>query len=172
MSCFTNCDEAELLLNGKSIGKKQLATTPERVMTWTVVYQPGDLSVKGYKNGKESAQHTLKTAGDARSIDAKADLSSFDKTKKQTSHIEISVLDKNGVPAYTAESELTVRVDGPAKLIGLENGSTTSHEDYKADKRKVFKGRLLAYIQSRQKAGPVKVTISSPGLESKVIEFK
>ncbi len=172
VSCFTNCEEADLLLNGKSLGKKQLATTPEHVLTWTVAYRPGDLSVRGYKNGKESAQYALKTAGDAHSIDAKADLTSFDKTKKQVSHIEISVLDKNGVPVYKADSELTVRVDGPAKLIGLENGSTTSHEDYKGDKQKVFKGRLLAYIQSEQKAGPVKVTITASGLQPKVIEYK
>ncbi|MFD2934722.1 sugar-binding domain-containing protein [Spirosoma flavum] len=172
VSCFTNCDEAELLLNGKSLGKKQLTDAPERIMTWTVVYQPGDLSVKGYKNGKESAQYTLKTAGEAYSIGAKADRISFDKTKKQLSHIEINVLDKNGVPVYTADSEISVKVEGPAKLIGLESGSTTSHEDYKADKRKVFKGRLLAYIQSQQKAGTITVTLTASGLQSKVIRFQ
>ena len=172
VSCFTNCDEAELLLNGKSLGRKRLTDTPERVMTWIVGYQPGDLSVKGFKNGKESAQYALKTAGDVYSIDAKADRTSFDKTKKQLSHIEITVLDKNGVPVCNADSEISVKVDGPAKLIGLESGSTTSHEAYKADKRKVFKGRLLAYIQSQQKAGAVTVTITAPGLQPKVIAFK
>ncbi len=172
VSCFTNCDEAELFLNGKSLGKKQVASAPERTLTWTVAYQPGDLSVNGYKNGKESAQYALKTAGDAYSIAAKADRTSFDKTQKQLSHIEISVLDKNGIPVYMADNEITVRVDGPARLLGLESGSLTSHEDYKTDKRKAFKGRLLAYVQSQQKAGPVRVTVTAPGLQPKVIEFK
>ena len=172
VSCFTNCDEAELLLNGKSLGKKQLTDAPERVITWNVVYQPGDLLVKGYENGQASAQYALKTAGEAYSIEATADRTSFDKTKKQLSHIEINVLDKNGVPVYTADSDISVKVEGPAKLIGLESGSTTSHEDYKADKRKVFKGRLLAYIQSRQKTGAITVTITSPGLQAKVIRFQ
>ncbi len=172
VSCFTNCGEAELLLNGKSLGRKKLSDAPERVITWIVVYQPGDLSVKGYKQGAESASFGLKTAGDAYSIEAKADLTVFDKTRKQVSHIEISVVDENGVSVYMAENELTVTVDGPAKLIGLESGNTTSHEAYKADKRKVFKGRLLAYVQSQQKAGAVKVTISAPGLQSKVLEFR
>lgn len=172
VSCFTNCDEAELLLNGKSLGKKQLASATEKTLTWTVVYQPGDLSVKGYRKGTETAQYTLKTAGDGYAITATADLGSFDKTKKQVSHIEINVVDKNGVPVYLADNDVTVSVEGPAKLIGLESGSTTSHEAYKADKRKVFRGKLLAYVQSRQKAGPVTITLSSPGLQSKVIEFK
>lgn len=171
VSCFTNCDEAELRLNGKSLGKKRLADAAERVMTWTVMYGPGELSVKGFKNGKESAQYALKTAGDAYSIEAKTDLTSFDKVKKQLSHIEITVLDKNGVPVYNDDSEITVKVEGPAKLLGLESGSTTSHEEYKANKRKVFKGRLLAYIQSEQKAGAVTVTLTAPGLQSKVIRF-
>ena len=171
VSCFTNCAEAELLLNGQSLGKKRLIDAPERVMTWTVVYQPGELSVKGFTNGKESAQYALKTAGDAYSIEAKADLSSFDKTQKQLSHIEINVLDKNGVPVYDADSEISVKVEGPARLIGLESGSTTSHEDYKSDKRKVFKGRLLAFIQSQQKSGAVTVTLTAPGLQPKVIRF-
>lgn len=171
VSCFTTCDEAELLLNGKSLGKKQLADAAERVITWRVAYQPGDLSMKGYKNGKESAQYALKTAGDAYAIEARADRTSFDKTKKQLSHIEINILDKNGVPVYNTDREISVKVEGPAKLIGLESGSTTSHEDYKADKRKLFQGRLLAYIQSQQKAGAVTVTLSAPGLPSKVIRF-
>ena len=172
VNCFTTCDEVELLLNGQSLGKKRLADAVERVMTWRVVYQPGELSVKGFKNGKESAQYALKTAGNAYAIEAKADLSSFDKTKTQLSHIDITILDKNGVPVYDADSEITVKVEGPARLLGLESGSTTSHEDYKAAKRKVFKGRLLAYIQSQPKAGGVTVTLTAPGLQPKVIRFQ
>lgn len=172
VSCFTNCDEAELILNGKSLGKRQLVDAPERVITWPVIYQPGDLIVKGYKDGKELAQYALKTAGDAYSIEAKADRRSFDKTQKQLSHIEINVLDQYGVPVYLADNEITVKVEGPAKLIGLESGSTTSHEPYKAEKRKAFKGRLLAYIRSDQKAGPVTVTITAPGLQPKVVSFR
>ena len=171
VSCFTTCEEAELFLNGKSLGKKRLADAAERVMTWRVVYQPGELSVKGFKNGQEAAQYALKTAGEAYSIEAKPDLTSFDKTKKQLSHIDITVVDKNGVPVSTADREITVTVEGPAKLIGLESGSTTSHEAYKVPTRKVFKGRLLAYIQSQQKAGAVTVTLTAPGLQPKVIRF-
>ncbi len=51
ISCFTNCNEAELMLNGKSLGKKQLADAAEKVITWDIAYQPGELSVKGYKKG-------------------------------------------------------------------------------------------------------------------------
>ena len=172
VSCFTTCDEAELRLNGKSLGKKRRADAPERVMSWTVAYQPGELSVSGFTNGRESAQYALKTAGAAYSIEARADRTSFDKTKKQLSHIEITVVDKNGVPVHTADSEITVKVEGPATLMGLESGSITSHEAYASDKRKVVKGRLLAYVQSQPKAGAITVTLTAPGLQPKVVQFQ
>ncbi|MEO6729900.1 MAG: sugar-binding domain-containing protein [Ferruginibacter sp.] len=172
ISCFTNCDEAELLLNGKMLGKKLLSGAAEKVITWNILYQPGELSVRGFKKGTASAWYSLQTAGESYAIKATADLSSFNNNKKQLSHIEINVVDKNGIPVYSAANEISVKVEGPAKLLGLESGSLVSHEDYKADKRKVFNGRLLAYVQSQQKAGAVKVTISAPGLQSKVIEFQ
>jgi hypothetical protein len=159
------------MLNGKSSGKKQLADAAEKVITWDVVYHPGELAVKGYEKGTEATQYSLKTASEAYSIKALADKRSFDRNKKQLSHIEIDVVDKNGLPVYNADNEITVKVEGPAKLLGLESGSSVSHEDYKSDKRKVLNGRVLAYIQSQQKTGAVKVTITSPGLQSKLIEF-
>lgn len=172
VTCFTNCDAAELFINGKSFGKKQLAVAAEKVITWNVVYQPGELLVNGSKNGKEAEHYVLKTAGDAYSINAKADKNSFGANKKELSHIEINIVDKNGDPVYDAENEIIITIDGPAKLTGIDNASSVSHEDYKSNKRKVFNGKLLAYIQSQQKSGAVKVTLTSPGLQTKVIEFK
>jgi len=81
------------------------------------------------------------------------------------------VVDGNGVSVYNDESEITVTVEGPARLLGLESGSMTSHEDYKANKRKTFNGQLVAYIQSNGKPGPVTVTLSSPGLQPRVIQI-
>ncbi|MBD0286933.1 MAG: glycoside hydrolase family 2 protein [Flavisolibacter sp.] len=172
ISCFTNCSEAELMLNGKSFGKKQLADAAEKVITWDVIYQPGGLTIRGYRNGAEASHYTLNTSGEAYAVKAQADRNSFDRNKKQLSHIEINVVDKNGVPVYPADNEVTVTVEGPARLLGLESGSAVSHEDYQSNKRKALNGRLLAYIQSQQNAGAVKVTITSPGLQPKVIEFK
>ena len=127
---------------------------------------------KGYKNRKEAAHYSLKTYGDAYAIQAKADRSFFDPGKEQLIHIEITVVDKNGIPVANADNEISVIVEGPAELLGLESGSSVSHEDYKSNKRKAVIGKLLAYVQSQQKKGAVKITISSPGLQSKLIELK
>lgn len=142
-----------------------------RILNWLTTWQPGELIVKGYKNGKEINHYAIKTAGEPYAIKAKADRNNFSLGKKQLAQIEINIVDKNGVPLYNADQEVTVTVEGPAVLLGLESGSLFSHEDYKATKRKTFNGRLLAYVQANKKPGTVKLTISSPGLQSQVIDL-
>ncbi len=172
INCFTNCMEAELFINGRSLGKKLSADARDRTIFWNIVYEPGELLVKAYNSGKEVTSNIIKTAGEPSTISAKSDLSQFTKGKKQLAHIEMNIVDKDGTLVYAAENEITIDLEGPATLLGLESGSSVSHEDYKANKRKAFHGRLLAYIQSQQKTGLVKVKISAPGLQSQVIEFK
>lgn len=173
ISCFTNNDEAELFINGTSLGRKKLSDEKAtRILTWLTVYQPGELVVKGYKNGKEINSQKIKTSGDAYAINATSDASTLQRNKKSLAHIEISVLDKNGNPVPIADNEIEVSIDGPASLLGLESGNSVSHEDYKSNKRKLFNGKLLAYVQSAQKPGVITVKISSPGLQEKIIRLK
>ena len=82
ISCFTNCDEAELFLNNVSLGKKKLSGVKEtRILTWQTIYQPGVLTVKGYKN-TNLVQQTIRTAGEAFAIKAVSDRSSLNHERK------------------------------------------------------------------------------------------
>jgi beta-galactosidase len=171
VNCFTNTDEAELFLNGKSLGRKQLKEADGRVIHWDLVYQPGTLQVKGFEGGREVSSHALKTAGKPFAIRAVADKKVLDAKKKELAHIEVVVVDEKGNPVYGAENEVTVSIVGPAGLLGLESGSLTSHEDYRANKRKVLNGKLLAYIQSQKKGGKVRVSFESEGLKSQVVDL-
>ncbi|MBC3539143.1 sugar-binding domain-containing protein [Rufibacter sediminis] len=169
VSCFTNADEAELFLNGKSLGRKSLAQSAQRVLYWDMVYAPGELMAKAYKNGKEVSRHELITAGAPVAIKANLDKKAL--ARKGVAHVEINVVDKNGNLVYGADNEMTVTIEGPAQLLGMENGSHTAHENYKSEKRKVLHGKLLAYLQATQKPGKVKVTIQSPGLTPQIVEL-
>ncbi|HEX8314236.1 MAG TPA: glycoside hydrolase family 2 TIM barrel-domain containing protein [Flavisolibacter sp.] len=172
ISCFTNCEEAEVFLNGQSLGRKKMTDAKERVISWDAIYQPGEIAVKGYNQNKEAAGHAVKTSGEVYSIKALADRTTLSRSKKELSHIEIMLTDKNGLPVFNADNEVSLTIEGPAKLLGLESGSSVSHEDYKSNKRKAFNGKLLAYVQSQQKPGLIKVTITSAGLQSQIIEFR
>jgi beta-galactosidase len=171
VSAITNNSEAELFINGKSLGKKA-AGTKGTAITWDVDYEPGLLLAKGYNSGKEASSHTLTTTGDITAIQASTDKNKFNSKIKDLAHIDISLTDANGKTVYTAENEITVDLQGPAVLLGLESASLTSHEDYRSNKRKALRGKLLAYVQSTQEAGTIKVIISSPGLSSKTIEIQ
>jgi beta-galactosidase len=165
IECYTNCQEAELFLNGHSLGKKSRVEAKGQVPHWDVDYQPGELLVKGYKNGVEVSSNSLKTAGDAAKINAVASKILFKTNTKGLSQVEIQVTDANGNPVYSAADEISVELTGPARLLGLESGSLSSHESYQSNKREALHGRLLAYIQTTGSAGKVQVNISSKNLK-------
>jgi len=172
VNCFTNCEEAVLFLNGQSLGKMSLADAKEKIISWLVPYQEGELVVKGYNKGKEVSHYTIKTASDSYAINAFTDKISFSKDKKQLAHIEINIVDKNGTPVYNAENEITITINGPATLLGMESGSSVSHEDYKSNKHKTLHGKLLAFVQSNQQPGTIIIKITSPGLKEQTITIK
>jgi beta-galactosidase len=164
INCITNAEEAELFLNGKSAGKKSKKDTTQRGLSWTIPYEAGEVHVKGFANGKEVTGNKLITASAPASLAATADSKTLKAGKKEVTHIELHAKDQQGNAVYDANNEITVIIEGPAVLLGLESGDLSSHEDYKSNKRKLFNGRLLAYIQSTGKTGSVKVSFSSPGL--------
>ncbi|MEO5563128.1 MAG: DUF4982 domain-containing protein, partial [Chitinophagaceae bacterium] len=169
INCITNTQEAELFLNGKSLGKK---TRPDSVganLSWNIDYEPGELSVKGFTAGKATSAFRLKSSDSAAAFLTIVDKQKFTPRKKDMAHVEIRIVDKNGNFVYESSNEVTITIEGPAKLLGLENGDLSSHEDYKSNKRKVLNGKLMAYVQSTGKPGTVKIKVRSEGLKGKEI---
>jgi beta-galactosidase len=80
--------------------------------------------------------------------------------------IPINIIDKEGNTVYAADNEITVSIKGNAVLLGLESGSSTSHEDYKSNNRKALHGKMIAYVLVENNAGNTTIEFSSPGLQS------
>lgn len=169
VDCFTNCQEAELFLNGKSLGRQKLSGARNRTPSWQVDYEPGELVVKAYNNGTEVSMNSIKTAGEANQLKVITDNTTFGNKAKGLSQVEVYVTDKDGNPVFNADDEVTVNITGPAKLLGLESGSTTSHENYQANHRKALHGRLLAYIQTNGTPGKVNVQFSAGKLKPSTV---
>ncbi len=165
VECFTNCKEAELFLNGKSLGKVLRHTSTAHIPGWNVDYQAGELSVKGYNDGKLVANYAIKTFGEAALIQAVPDQTNFLRSEKGVCQVELQIADQDGAPVYSAENDMSVNISGDAELLGLESGSTTSHEDYKANHRQVLHGKLIAYIQTNGKPGNIIIHFTSPNLK-------
>ena len=162
INCFTNCAEAQLFVNGKSLGKKRMADFPNHIINWDVAYEPGEVKVIGYNNDKQAADHILQTAGAPNAIKAVV--------QKDTSghsglvQVIVSVVDNSGVVVNNADNEIKVDVEGDAVLLGLESGSSTSHEDYKANHRKARNGRLMVYVMKKNYNARASATVSAAGL--------
>jgi beta-galactosidase len=123
---YTNCDEVELFLNGKSMGRK---TMPENShIEWLVNYEPGVLLAKGYKNGNEIIAGRVETTGDPTKIKLVPDRSIINADGEDISVITIQIEDSDGRIVPTAGNEIKFSLSGPGKIIGVGNGDPSSHE--------------------------------------------
>jgi beta-galactosidase len=165
VQCYANCPEVTLALNDKIIGTKNISEAVNGVLTWRTAYEPGVLKAVGRSQGKDVAAYELKTAGAAARIELIPDVTSLHADGKDICHLEFRVVDAQGVRVPDANPEVTFEINGPAKLLGLENGDVNSAEPYQGPTRAALRGRGLAILESTRTAGEVTVKVSAPGIQ-------
>jgi beta-galactosidase len=170
--CYANCPEVYLTLNGQLVGTKKLSNAWNGMLRWTIPYAPGTLKAVGFSNGVELCSFILQTAGPARRIELLPDTTRLAADGKDICHLEFRVVDARGVRVPDAEPEITLAANGPAKLLGMENGDLNSPEPYQGSTRKALHGRGLAIFQSTDTAGKISITATAPGLEPATVELK
>lgn len=141
-------------------------STADLHLQWTVLYEPGVLKAVGMRNGKVVCMQELVTAGAAARIALSADRETLAADGRDVVHLTVQILDADGNFVPTADEEITFDVQGPAGLIGVDNGNPVSHESFQAKTRRAFNGMCLAIVQSTMEAGTVVITASAPGLAS------
>ncbi len=161
MAC-TNCDEAELFLNGRSLGKKSIDKYD--MQEWSVPYEKGTLLMYGYRNGGKAAVDEVKTAGKPVKIIAKAARSFVYDGCRDTVVVNIWTVDENGVIVPTAGNRVSVSASG-GKVIGMGNGNPNSHEKDKSDTRLLFNGYAQAIIEHTG-GKEIRIKVESDGLET------
>ncbi len=161
---YTNCGEVELFLNGKSLGVKK-KTGDELHLMWRVPYEPGTLKAVG-RNGDKVILTTLdKTAGAPAQISVMPDRDTISADGKDLSFVTVKILDKDGTMVPYAGNLVNFKISGNGKIVGVDNGSETDHEPFKAKYRKAFNGMCLVVIQSEQKPGNITLEASSKNLK-------
>jgi beta-galactosidase/beta-glucuronidase len=163
--CYTNCPQSQLSLNGEPAGAPKNHDDNTGIIYWDIPYKPGKLEVTGMKDGKEVAKHSIQTSGRSYSITATPDKSRLS-AKKELVHINLQIVDQNGVPVVLTDDEVTCTITGPARLLGLESANNSDMTNYRDNSQRVFNGRMLAYIQSTGNKGEVNITFSAPWLKS------
>jgi beta-galactosidase len=162
---FTSGNEAELFLNGRSLGRKKKSHYEYRLRWDDVRYEPGELKVVAYKSGKRWAENTMKTTGEPAQLEASADRDAIRSDGKDLSFITVRVTDRNGLTVPRATNVITFEIDGPGAIIATDNGNPTDFELFTSHKRKAFHGLALAIVRSTtNRPGSIAVIVKSPGL--------
>jgi beta-galactosidase len=172
---YTSGDEAELFLNGKSLGrKKKIFDTPGQAMNgepayrirWDdVIYEPGELKVVAYKNGKEWATNAVHTAGNASRMDLKPDRTTIDADGHDLSFVTLTVQDSNDIMVPRSKNLVHFSVSGPGEIVATDNGDATDLNIFSSHDRKAFNGLALVIVKAKRgQTGQIVIKAESEGL--------
>ncbi len=193
---YTSGDEAELFLNGKSLGRKKkifegvngyngqplvvngitVDGQPAYRIRWDdVIYEPGELKVVAYKDGKQWATDTVKTTGTPAQLELKPDRAAIAGDGHDLSFITLTVADKDGLMVPRSHNDITFEISGPGEIVATDNGDPNDLNIFSLPERKAFNGLALAIVKAqRGQTGTITLTAKSEGLTtaSTKIELK
>lgn len=167
---YTNADEVELRINGKSLGRKRNAISDpksrNRILWENIAYSPGKIEAIAYRDGEKKpiARHSLSTTGHAVKLQATADNDAWRADGLDLQHITIEALDSKGRRDKSASEPLTFTVDGPAEIVGVINGDINSNELTVGNSRSLYNGTATVILRSTREPGHVTLSVTSPTL--------
>jgi beta-galactosidase len=172
---YTSGDSAELFLNRRSLGLKKKGRFEYRLRWDDVVYEPGELKVVAYKNGKKWATDTVKTTSAPARLTLQPDRNKISADGHDLSFVAVTVADRNGLLVARSKNHIQFAVEGPGEILAVDNGDATSFEPFQAKERNAYNGRALVMVRSQTGApGIIRLKAVSPGLASAqvIIESK
>jgi beta-galactosidase len=180
--CYSNGDEVELFVNGKSLGRKRcfsepvelpvgIIVSPDRKFTskyrllWQVPFQAGTLAAVAYRDGKPVARDERRTAGAPARVKLIPDRAAIRADGEDLSFVTVRIEDKDGTLCPAADHLVRFQVTGVGAIAGVDNGNAATVEPFHADYRKAFSGLALVIVRSRAgQAGRIRITAMADGL--------
>ena len=179
---YTNGDEVELFLNGKSLGVKKNSNDPKlraRIKWDNIAYAPGTLVAVAKKNGKVVARHQIETTGEAVALKLLPDAENWHADGKDLMHVRVYAVDKKGrrvlnVKDAKAFDKLTFQVKGDANIVAVDNGNIASDELHigktqleKSIQRHLFQGSALVILRASDKPGKIELSVAGEKMKAK-----
>jgi beta-galactosidase len=158
---YSNADEVELLVNGKSLGRKKVPHLGH--VQWNANYEPGAIEARAYRNGAVVLTQKRETTGPAASLRLTADRTEINADGEDVAMLKVEAFDQQGRAVPIADNLIAFTVTGPGKLIGVGNGNPNCLESDKAPKRSLFNGLAQVIIQSAKHPGPIHIEASQDG---------
>ena len=144
---FTSGDEVELFLNGESLGRQEKAPYQYRLRWDYVAYEPGELQAVAYRDGREWARTTVRTAGPPARLELVADRPAIAADGRDLSFVTLRVTDESGLVVPRANDTVTIFIEGPGELVATDNGDPTSFVPFTSAERPAFNGLALAIVR-------------------------
>jgi len=169
---FTNCDEVELRINGKIMGRRKAAGFPNGIIEWTFEYVAGEITATGYWGGKEVCSCMLKTAGPAEKILLVPDRQNLVSGCSDIAHVEISIVDKNGILCPNAEMLVDFSLSGDGEILGACSPDLNSDLGFTLPKTLTSGGRALLMLKAGGSPGILELQAHSGDLKPASLRFK
>jgi len=148
---YTSGDEAELFLNGRSMGRKAKVAGQDFRLVWNqIIYQPGELKVVVYKNGKEWATDIVKTTGKASRLNITPDRNQIVSDGIDLAFITIKVQDKDGLTVPRSHPLIKFEIEGPGEIVATDNGDATSFVPFQSHEREAYNGMALVIVKAKK----------------------
>jgi len=170
LEVYSNCEEVELFLNGKSLGKQE-RPRDDSPRNWKVSFAPGTLRAVGTNGGKLAANYDLRTAHQAARILLTVDKNTIANSWDDVVFLNVAVTDESGTLVPDANNLITFKVEGAGILAAVDSADSNSHEPFQASERKAYAGTCLALIKANTNSGKIRVTTTSANLKSESIEI-
>jgi len=172
---YSNCDEVELFLNGKSLGTKSI-NADAAPRNWKVTFEPGLITAVARNKGQLVATNELRTAGKPMKIALSVETTSpgnlLSPVWDDVAFVTARVVDENGVTIPNARDVISFALDGPGVIAAVDNGDNLSTELFQASQRRAYQGRCVAFVKATATRGRISVTASAPGLEAGKISLE
>jgi beta-galactosidase len=187
--CYSNAEEVELFLNGKSLGRKKRFAelfempvgpnvSPDRKfmtkyrLVWDVPFEPGTLKAVAYRGTAQVASEEVRTAGTPARIKLIPDRAGIAADGDDLSFVTVRIEDKNGTLCPSADNLVRFAVTGSGEIAAVDNGNAATVESFQADHRKAFNGLALLIVRSRAaQTGSIHIAASSDGLAPAKVEI-
>jgi len=171
VEAYSNFEEIELCLNGKSFQTKKLENFEDRIYKWVVPFQEGELKLIGKNGGEVQEIKVLNTVGKVTQVSLTTDKKTIRADGYRVAHIVAQLKDTKGNPIKNEAEEIVFSVEGDVQVLGVDNGSAYSVQDYKSNTVTTNKGKCLLIIQSKRKNTEALITASAKEFKSKALKI-
>jgi beta-galactosidase len=172
VNVYSSCEEVELFLDNRSLGRKPTDRSNKFTAVWQVPYRAGTLKAVGYNKNKQVNTATLRSAGEPSQIKLTPDRNELRSNPQDLSYITVELLDADGVRNPKAEQLLKFEIEGPAVIAGVGNANPMSVESYLSPQRKTWQGRCMVIVRATGEPGKVTVKAAADGIRAAQVDLQ